>query len=110
MRGHLNQYVGIACTAILMFTVSAKPNILLLIADDLGYGDLGCYGNKSVHTPNIDSIAEDGVKMTQHLAAASVCTPSRAALFTGRYPIRTGRPITYSKCPKNKSLYIIIIH
>ena len=71
--------------------VSAKtPNMILMIADDLGYGDLGCYGNTSVRTPNIDSLAHDGVKLTQHLAAASVCTPSRAAFLTGRYPIRSG--------------------
>ena len=71
-------------------TSTSKPNIILMIADDLGYGDLGCYGNTSVRTPNIDSLAYDGVKLTQHLAAASVCTPSRAAFLTGRYPIRSG--------------------
>ncbi|XP_053394808.1 steryl-sulfatase-like isoform X2 [Mercenaria mercenaria] len=70
--------------------VVAKTNIILFIADDLGYGDIGCYGNHSVRTPNIDSIASDGIKMTQHLAAASLCTPSRSALLTGRYPVRTG--------------------
>ena len=69
---------------------TTKPNMILMIADDLGYGDLGCYGNTSVRTPNIDSLAEDGVKLTQHLAAASVCTPSRAAFLTGRYPARSG--------------------
>ncbi|XP_045187272.2 arylsulfatase H-like [Mercenaria mercenaria] len=70
--------------------VIAKPNIVLLIADDLGYGDIGCYGNHSVKTPNIDSIAREGVKMTQHLTTASTCTPSRSALMTGRYQIRSG--------------------
>lgn len=67
-----------------------KPNIVIFLADDLGYGDLGCYGNTSVSTPNIDGLARKGVKMTQHLASASVCTPSRAALLTGRYQIRSG--------------------
>ena len=71
-------------------TPTTKPNMILMIADDLGYGDLGCYGNTSVRTPNIDSLAQDGVKLTQHLAAASVCTPSRAAFLTGRYPVRSG--------------------
>lgn len=74
----------------LVSNVAAKPNIIVFLADDLGYGDLGCYGNGSVNTPNIDSIARDGVKMTQHISAASTCTPSRSALLTGRYPIRTG--------------------
>ncbi|XP_060039096.1 arylsulfatase L-like [Erinaceus europaeus] len=67
-----------------------RPNFLILLADDLGLGDLGCYGNSTLRTPNIDRLAQEGVKLTQHLAAASVCTPSRAALLTGRYPIRSG--------------------
>ncbi|XP_045187267.2 steryl-sulfatase-like isoform X2 [Mercenaria mercenaria] len=74
--------------------VSSKPNVIIFIADDLGYGDLGCYGNTSVRTPNIDSIAREGVKMTQHLTAASTCTPSRSAFLTGRYPVRTGMAAT----------------
>ncbi|XP_060596832.1 arylsulfatase H-like [Ruditapes philippinarum] len=76
--------------AILVHCVSAKPNIVIFIADDLGYGDIGCYGNHSVKTPNIDSIAREGVKMTQHLTTASTCTPSRSAFLTGRYQIRSG--------------------
>ncbi|XP_027970804.1 arylsulfatase E [Eumetopias jubatus] len=68
----------------------ARPNILLLMADDFGIGDIGCYGNNSIRTPNIDRLAEDGVMLTQHVAAASVCTPSRAAFLTGRYPLRSG--------------------
>ncbi|KAM4795699.1 uncharacterized protein WCC33_000776 [Rhinophrynus dorsalis] len=67
-----------------------KPNILLLMADDLGFGDLGCYGNNTIRTPNIDMLARQGIKLTHHIAAASLCTPSRAAFLTGRYPIRSG--------------------
>ncbi|XP_008071620.1 arylsulfatase E isoform X2 [Carlito syrichta] len=66
------------------------PNVLLMMADDLGIGDIGCYGNTTVRTPNIDRLAEEGVILIQHLAAASMCTPSRAAFLTGRYPIRSG--------------------
>ncbi|NXR20688.1 STS sulfatase, partial [Cinclus mexicanus] len=68
----------------------SKPNIILLMADDLGIGDLGCYGNRTLRTPNIDRIAEEGVTLTQHIAASPLCTPSRAAFLTGRYPIRSG--------------------
>ena len=66
------------------------PNIVIMIADDLGIGDVGCFGNDTIQTPHIDSIAKQGVKLTQHLTAAAVCTPSRAAFLTGRYPIRMG--------------------
>lgn len=67
-----------------------KPNFIIFIADDLGYGDVGCFGNDTIQTPNIDNIASQGAKLTHHLAAAAVCTPSRAALLTGRYPVRSG--------------------
>ena len=67
-----------------------KPNIIIFLADDAGIGDFGCYGNDTMKTPSIDALAKEGVKLTQNLAAASVCTPSRAAMLTGRYPIRSG--------------------
>ncbi|XP_034533845.1 steryl-sulfatase isoform X1 [Notolabrus celidotus] len=69
---------------------SRRPNFVLMMVDDLGIGDLGCYGNKTLRTPNIDQLAEGGVKLTHHIAAASLCSPSRAAFLTGRYPIRSG--------------------
>jgi arylsulfatase A-like enzyme len=66
------------------------PNIVIIFADDLGYGDLSCYGHPSIHTPNLDRMAAEGMRFTDFYAAAPVCTPSRAALLTGRLPIRSG--------------------
>ena len=68
----------------------AKPNLILIFADDQGYGDLSCFGSKKIKTPNIDRIAEEGRKFTSFMVASPVCTPSRAALLTGCYPKRVG--------------------
>jgi arylsulfatase A-like enzyme len=66
------------------------PNVVIIFADDLGYGDLGCYGNPTIRTPNLDRMASEGVRLTQFYVAECVCTPSRAGLLTGRLPIRNG--------------------
>lgn len=71
-------------------TTALPPNVIVIFADDLGYGDLGCFGHPTIHTPNLDRMAAEGVKLTQFYSASSVCTPSRAALMTGRLPIRSG--------------------
>ena len=72
------------------YSFGQKPNIVYIFADDLGYGDLSCYGAKDINTPNIDQIAKKGIKFTEFYSASSVCSPSRAALLTGRYPQRMG--------------------
>jgi arylsulfatase A len=68
----------------------ARPNFVVIFADDLGYGDLGSFGNPVFRTPNLDRLAAEGQRWTQFYVAASVCTPSRAGLLTGRYPVRSG--------------------
>jgi arylsulfatase A len=68
---------------------SHPPNIILFFADDLGYGDIGSYGHPNIRTPNINKLADEGMKLTSFYVTASYCTPSRAGLMTGRYPIHT---------------------
>src|SRR5689334_12928180 len=65
-----------------------KPNIIYILADDLGYADLSCYGRKEYQTPNLDKLCKQGVKFMNAYAAAPVCTPTRVSFFTGRYPAR----------------------
>jgi len=67
-----------------------KPNVVIIFADDLGYGDIGVYGHPTINTPHLDRMAAEGQKWTNFYVAASVCTPSRAGLLTGRLPVRSG--------------------
>jgi len=78
-----------ACRAVQVHGAD-KPNIVMIFVDDLGYGDLGVYGNPTIRTPHLDRMAQEGMRFTDFYSAASVCTPSRAALLTGRYPVRSG--------------------
>jgi arylsulfatase A-like enzyme len=81
--------LGGAVTAMTARASSRKPNIIIIFADDLGYGDIGCFGS-SIPTPNLDRMAKEGVQLTRFYSASPVCSPSRAALLSGRYPARTG--------------------
>jgi arylsulfatase A-like enzyme len=82
------------CKAITQITggkaLGEKPNIIFILADDLGWAELGCYGNKFNETPNLDKLANQGMRFTQAYATAPVCSPYRAALMTGQYPARIG--------------------
>lgn len=63
-----------------------KPNIIYIYADDLGYGELGCYGQQKIRTPYLDQMAKEGIRFTQHYSSAPVCAPSRCMLMTGKNP------------------------
>ncbi len=67
-----------------------KPNVVIIMADDLGYGDISCYGNTTINTPNLDRLAREGVRFTDFHSNGAVCSPTRAALLTGRYQQRAG--------------------
>jgi arylsulfatase A len=85
-------------------TGGSLPNIVVIYCDDLGYGDLGCFGNRVIRTPNVDRLAAEGMRFTEFYSASPVCSPSRAALLTGRIPQRMGIngvffPISYTGMP-----------
>jgi arylsulfatase A-like enzyme len=77
-------------TALAAFGAASRPNIVLILADDLGYGDIGAYGGKDVPTPNIDRLAREGVKFTDAYVTSPACAPSRLSLMAGAYPQRFG--------------------
>ncbi len=92
MRRHLFALAALLATLASgsRLTAADAPNVVVILADDLGYGDLGCYGHPTIRTPNLDKMAAEGMKFTSFYSAAEVCTPSRAALLTGRLPLRSG--------------------
>ena len=94
---HARRIVRLALCCLLMLSAGAfaadrKPNVIVILTDDQGTLDAGCYGSADLQTPNIDALASRGVRFTQFYAAAPVCSPSRAGLLTGRYPVRAGMP------------------
>ncbi len=91
-----------ACCFVLAATTSAeRPNLLVILADDMGYGDLGLTGSQVIQTPNLDALAESGVFCTQAYVTSAVCSPSRAGLMTGRDPRRFGYEGNLNNGPAN---------
>ena len=90
LRSLLSLFAGLAVVCFASAAPTTKPNIVLMYADNLGYGDLGCYGNREVKTPRIDRLAKEGMRCTSFYVVSSTCTVSRGAILTGRYPQRNG--------------------
>ena len=91
----MNKFYLVLLIPSMVFAAAKKPNIVLILADDLGIGDIGCYGEKRclIDTPNIDALAEGGLRFTDAHPNASVCGPTRRAIMTGRYPWRFGATV-----------------
>ncbi|MDH4409464.1 MAG: sulfatase-like hydrolase/transferase [Verrucomicrobiales bacterium] len=96
--------MSVLALALLLQTTAAadRPNVLFILADDQGSADLGCYGAKDLETPHTDALASRGVRFTQFYSAAPVCSPSRAGILTGRYPVRAGVPGNCASQPGEK--------
>src|SRR5262245_4845122 len=86
----------IALLSLLLPTLALarQPNVVLIVADDMGYGDLGCHGNVKIRTPNLDKLHDQSIRLTR-FQVSPVCSPTRASLMTGRYHLRTGVVDTY---------------
>ncbi len=93
----------VAAFACMGTAAAGKPNVLFILADDLGYGDLSCYGAHDIKTPHLDRLAQQGVRLTDFYANATVCTPTRCALMTGRYQQRIGG-LEWAIAPEQKHL------
>jgi arylsulfatase A-like enzyme len=103
--------VGLAIFAANAAGAAGRPNIVFILADDLGWSDLACYGNDYNQTPNLDRLAREGIRFTQAYAAGPLCSPTRASILTGKYPARVGitdwipgdyRPFMPLECPPTK--------
>jgi arylsulfatase A-like enzyme len=96
-NGKIDLLIGVFCVVLSAMQVAAMsraeerlPNVVIIFTDDQGYQDVGCFGSPDIRTPHLDQLAEEGMQFTDFYSASSVCTPSRAGLLTGRYPVRMG--------------------
>lgn len=87
---HLTSALALGALSLMSQAQPETPNFVVIFVDDLGYGDLSCFGHPTIMTPNLDQMADEGMRFTQFYVGASICTPSRAAILTGRLPVRSG--------------------
>ena len=104
MRTGLIYIAAVALCLRVAFAMAGSPaNLLLIMVDDLGYGDLASYGHPIIESPNLDRLAATGIRFTEYYASSALCSPSRAALLTGRHPYRSG---IRSWIPENSGIYL----
>lgn len=96
-------FITLILFPVLVAAQERRPNIVVVLADDLGWGDLGCYGHPLIKTPNLDAFAKQGVRLTQCYSASGVCSPSRSAILTGRTPYRNG---VYNWIPDKDEMHL----
>ena len=89
--------------AIVLGVTAQSSNLMLIMVDDLGYGDLGSFGHSVIDSPHLDQLAAEGIRFTNYYAASALCSPSRAAVLTGRHPYRTG---IQSWIPADSGVYL----
>jgi len=99
MKRIINVFIGLLISFFSINAQNEKPNIIVIYVDDLGYGDLSCYGAKEVQTPNVDNLAKGGIMFTDAHCSAATCTPSRFSLLTGRYAFRDNAAILPGDAP-----------
>jgi len=110
MKSNHSRLTVIACFLASLFPFAAfsqneKPNILLILADDLSWFDIGCYGSKDVKTPHIDKLASEGMLFSSVFTGTAMCSPTRQQLYTGLFPVRNGAMANHSKVkPGTKSM------
>ena len=92
-------FFGVAASA----AEAAPPNVVIFLADDLGWGDLGCHGHPRIKTPNLDRFATQGLRYTQCYSGGAVCSPSRSAILTGRTPYRNG---VFTWIPEGREIHL----
>src|SRR5215207_6217302 len=88
MRKFLVLFIGLLAASHALAANEIRPNIIFILADDLGPGDISCYGGTSAKTPNIDRLAKEGIRFDPYYVASPVCSPSRCSLITGQFPAR----------------------
>ena len=97
---------GLAGTSMMGLTscsgAKERPNVILIIGDDISWNDLGCYGNRFIRTPNVDRLAASGIRFTNTFLTASSCSPSRCSIITGRYPHNTGAAELHTPLPEDQ--------